>query len=188
MTSISRSHVCIDLSLDMSGRLIEIGLSSCCKIFTSVTGRTKCPVDPESAISSLFFIFVSDVEYAVSIVVGVWLLMIVIFHCRHCLLLWILVQIYCRYFVGWGTTILHHSFLDFVYLFYPFLIQLPLTAIRAIIDVVAAVSMYLVGPSPSLLFLIVVLGSIHYQPLTHREDSCVALSLMRLLCYVRTIN
>ena len=75
----SRSHVCVDLSLDPSGMLIDIGLISGCKLFTGVPGRTKFPVAPASAIASLLFVLVSDGEYAVSIVSGVWLLMIVVF-------------------------------------------------------------------------------------------------------------
>ena len=36
--SMSRSHVCVDLSLDMSGRLIEIGFFAGCTFFTGVPG------------------------------------------------------------------------------------------------------------------------------------------------------
>ena len=75
--SISRSHVCIDLSLDLSGRFIEIGLSAGCNCFTGVPGRSKYPVAPTSAIASLCVIYISNVEYGVSIVLSVWLFMIV---------------------------------------------------------------------------------------------------------------
>ena len=78
MTSTSRSHVCVELSLDPYGILIEIGLGAGCKLFTNVPGRKKFPVSPASAISSLFVIFVSDVEYSVSVVLFFQLLMIVV--------------------------------------------------------------------------------------------------------------
>ena len=78
MPSIYRFHVCVDLSLDLYGRLIQIGFIDGCKFFNGVSGRTKCPVAPASAISFLFFIFVIDVEYDVSVLLGVQLLMIVI--------------------------------------------------------------------------------------------------------------
>ena len=77
--SMSRLHVCVDLSLDLSGRLIEIDLISGCKFFTGVPGRKKCHVAPASGIAPLFFIFVIDVYYAVSVLLGVWLLMILVF-------------------------------------------------------------------------------------------------------------
>ena len=73
MPSMSRSHVCVELSLDFPGRLIYIGLISGCKLFTGVPGRKTFPVAPASDISSLFFVFISIVEYAVSIALGVLL-------------------------------------------------------------------------------------------------------------------
>ena len=76
--SMSRSHVCVDLSLDPSGRLIEIGFFAGCKLFTGLPGRKKITVAPASAIASLFVIFIRDVRYDVSIVLGVPLLMIVV--------------------------------------------------------------------------------------------------------------
>ena len=72
-------HVCIDLSLYPSGRLIDIGFITGCKFFTGVPGRKKYPVAPASAIASLFVVFFIDVEYAVSILLRVSLLMIVVF-------------------------------------------------------------------------------------------------------------
>ena len=44
MPSMFRSHVCIDLSFDPYGRLIEIGLSAGCKFFTGVPGRDNSPL------------------------------------------------------------------------------------------------------------------------------------------------
>ena len=85
--------------------------------------------------------------------------MIVVFRCHHRLLLWIVVQMYCRYFVGWCTKSLQNSVLYCVYLFYPFLILLPLTIIHSIVDVAVSASICPVGPSPSLLFGVVVLWS-----------------------------
>ena len=67
----SRLHVCTDLSLDPSGRLIDIGLISGCIFLNFVPGRKQCTVDPASDIAFLFFIFISDVEYSVSVVLGV---------------------------------------------------------------------------------------------------------------------
>ena len=78
MPSMSRSHLCVDLSLDPSGRLIEIGLSAGCKFFTGVPGRKTFPVAPTSSIASLCVILISDVEYAVSVILGVRFLMIIV--------------------------------------------------------------------------------------------------------------
>ena len=71
--------MCLDISLDQSRRLIEIGFIDGFKLFNGVPGRTKFPVDPASAIISLFVIFNTDVEYAVSVVLEFQLLMIVVF-------------------------------------------------------------------------------------------------------------
>ena len=71
--------------------------------------------------------------------------------------------------------------LDFVYLFYPFLIPFPLTFLLAIVAVAVAASRYPVGPSPSLLYGVVVLGSIPSHPCKILEGFCVAPSLMRLI-------
>ena len=102
--------------------------------------------------------------------------------------MWLIVLIYCRYFVGLGTTSLQNSVLDCVYLFYPFLILLPLTVIHAIVFAVAAASMYPVGPSPGSLYGVVMLGYIPSQPHNHREESCVALLLMCLLWCVDPLD
>ena len=75
---IYRLHVYIDLSLDPSGILIDIGLLSGCKLFNGVTCRKKCLISPASAIASLFVIFMIVLEYAVSILLGVRLSMIVV--------------------------------------------------------------------------------------------------------------
>ena len=149
MPSMSRSHICVDLSLYPSSRLIEIGSIAGCKLFTGVPGQNKCPVAPESYTAYLFVILIIDVECTVSIVLGVWLLIIVVFQRHHRLHLWLVVQIYCRYFVRWGTTSLQRLVLDCVYLFYPFLILFPLTVIHTIVAVSNAASMCPVGPSPS---------------------------------------
>ena len=73
--------------------------------------------------------------------------------------------------------------LDFVYLFYLLLIPFPLTVILAIVAVVVVVvaSRYPIGPSPSSLYGVVVLGSIPSHLWKNLEGFCVALSLMRLL-------
>ena len=39
MTEMSRLHVCVELSFDPSGILMEIDLLAGCKLFTGVTGR-----------------------------------------------------------------------------------------------------------------------------------------------------
>ena len=85
-------------------------------------------------------------------------------------------------------AILHKLVLDFVYLFYPLLVLLPLTAIHVIVAVAADYSMYPIGPSPSSLFGVVVIGSIFFQPPNHREESCVALSSMHLQWYVPPLD
>ena len=71
-------HTCVELSLDPSGRLIVIDFLSGCTIFTGVPGWKKCTVAPASPISSLLVNFMIDVEYAVSIFLIFWLLMIVV--------------------------------------------------------------------------------------------------------------
>ena len=76
MTSISRLHVCLDLSLDPSRIFIVIGLMAGCKFFTVVPVRKKCPVAPASAMASLLVIFMINLEYSVSIYFCVWLFMI----------------------------------------------------------------------------------------------------------------
>ena len=96
----SRSHVCIGLIFDLSGRLIEIVLTDDCKFFTSVPGRKKFLVAPVSSIASLYVIFIINVDYSVSLDLGFQLLMLVIFHHLHSLCMWLVVQIYCRYFLG----------------------------------------------------------------------------------------
>ena len=88
---------------------------------------------------------------------------------------------YFWYCVGWGTTNLQNPVLDFVYLFYPFLIPLPLTVILTIVSAVADASRYPVGTSTSMLSGVVVIRSIPSHPRNNLEDFCVALSLIRLL-------
>ena len=90
-------------------------------------------------------------------------------------------QIYCRHFVKWSTTSLQKLVLYCVYIFYPFLILLPINVIHVIFSIAAGDSMCPVGTSPSSLFGVVVLGSIPFQPLKHHQESCVALPLMRLI-------
>ena len=77
--------------------------------------------------------------------------------------------------------ILQNLVIYFVYLFYPLLIPLPLTVVHATVAVVAAASMYHVDSSPSLLYIVFVLGSIPSQPQNHRGESCVSFLLMRLI-------
>ena len=60
-------HVCVDLSFDLSGRLVEICLLYACTFFTGVPGSTKCPVYLVSDMASCLDICITDVEYAVSI-------------------------------------------------------------------------------------------------------------------------
>ena len=79
MTAMSRLHVCVDLSLDPSGKLIEIGLLAGCTFVTGVPGRTKFPVAPASATASCLVIYIIYVEYAVSIYLLFRLLMIIVF-------------------------------------------------------------------------------------------------------------
>ena len=75
----SRLHVCVDLSLDPSGRLIVIGLLDCCTFFTIVPGRKTFPVTPASDMAYLLVLLMINVEYAVSIFLFYRLLMILIF-------------------------------------------------------------------------------------------------------------
>ena len=46
--SMSRLHVCVDLSFDPSGRLTDIDFLAGCTLFPGFPGRTKCPVAPVS--------------------------------------------------------------------------------------------------------------------------------------------
>ena len=113
--------------------------------------------------------------------------MIVSHHLHHHK--WLLVeQIYCWYCVGLGTTSLQNSVLYFVYIFYPFLIPLPLTVILNIVSVVAAASRYPVVTTTSSIFGVVVLVSITSHPRNHLEGFCVALSLMPLIWCVPPID
>ena len=67
MPSVSRLPVCVDLSLDPSGILMEIGLLDGCIFFTGVPGSKEYPVAPVSAMASCLIICIIDVEYDVSI-------------------------------------------------------------------------------------------------------------------------
>ena len=89
-------------------------------------------------------------------------------------------QIYCTYFVGWSTTSLHKLFLDCVYLFYLFLIQLPLTVIHDIVAVDADSSMCPVVPLIGSILGVVVLVSKLSQLLKYQEEYCVVISSMQL--------
>ena len=44
--------MCVDVSLNPSGRLTEMGFLASCTFFTGVPGRIKFPVAPESAMAS----------------------------------------------------------------------------------------------------------------------------------------
>ena len=61
------------------------------------------------------------------------------FHHCHCHCRLIVAQIYCWYFVEWGTTSSHYLVLYYINIFYLILISLPLTGILYIVVVVAAV-------------------------------------------------
>ena len=52
VSEMSRLHVCVDLCLDPSGRLMEIVFIAGCKFFTGVPGKKKCSVSPESITTS----------------------------------------------------------------------------------------------------------------------------------------
>ena len=56
MPSMSRLHVFIDLGLDPSGILMEIGFLAGSTFFTGVTGSKKYPVAPASALTSCLVI------------------------------------------------------------------------------------------------------------------------------------
>ena len=134
--------------------------------------------------ASLFFIFLVVVGCDVSILLCVWLFMIVIFHHLHHHRRLLVEKIYFWYFVGWSTTSLQYSVPDFVYLSYMIFIPLTLTAILYIVVVVAADYRYIVSPLFSLLYGVVVLGSIPSLPWNHPEGFCVAVSLMHRIWYV----
>ena len=70
---------------------------------------------------------------------------------------------------------LQNLVLDFVYLFYTFLIPLPLTVTLVIVAIVASASRYPIGTSPSLLYVIFVIGSIPSQPRNHLEGFFIAI-------------
>ena len=78
MPAMYRLHVCVDLSLDPSGRSTEIGFLDGCTFVTVVPGRKKCPVAPASAMASYLVICIIDVDYAVSICLLVRFLMIIV--------------------------------------------------------------------------------------------------------------
>ena len=76
------------------------------------------------------------------------------------------------------------SVLDLVYLFYQFLISLLLTFILAIVVVFDDDSRYPVGPSPSSLHIVVVLGSIPSHPRNHMEGvlCCAFINASAMVC------
>ena len=66
-----------------------MGLLAGCTFFTGFPGRTKYLVAPVSATASCLDIYITDVDYAVSIFLLVWLLMIVLFSSSsNVVLLW----------------------------------------------------------------------------------------------------
>ena len=67
MPKMYRLHVCVDLSLYLSRRFMDIGLLSGCTLCTGVPGTKKFPVAPASAMASCLVIFIIYVDYAVSI-------------------------------------------------------------------------------------------------------------------------
>ena len=122
--------------------------------------QEKCLVDTEFTMTYLLVILMINVEYAVSIFLFVWLSMIVVFHHRHRHRHLQVAQIYCWYCVWWGTTCLQYLVLDFVFNILPHL------------DIVSpnrhlCVSRYHVGPSPSSLYVFVVLGYIPSMTRNH---------------------
>ena len=78
MPAVSRLHLCVDLSFDLSGTLMEMGLLAGCTFFTGFPGRTTYLVAPLSAMASCLDIYTTDVEYAVSIFLLVWLLTMIV--------------------------------------------------------------------------------------------------------------
>ena len=75
----SSSHVCVDTIFDPSVRLVEIGLIVVFNYFTGVPGKMKCTISLASKIASISIISNTDVEYAVSIGMGVRLLLSIVF-------------------------------------------------------------------------------------------------------------
>ena len=61
MPSMSRLHVCVDLSLGLSGRLIVICFLSGFIFFTGCSVSKKCLVTPASAMASLLVFFIIGV-------------------------------------------------------------------------------------------------------------------------------
>ena len=67
MPAMSRFQVCVDLSLNPSGRLMEIGVLAGCTFFTGAPSRKKFLVAPVSTMASCLGICISGVDYSVSI-------------------------------------------------------------------------------------------------------------------------
>ena len=67
MHVMSMLHVCVDLSFDQSGKLMEICLLSSCTFLTGVPCGKKLPLDPASSMASCLVICIIDVDYYVSI-------------------------------------------------------------------------------------------------------------------------
>ena len=67
MPLMSGSHVCVDLSFYLFGRLMDTGFLAGCTFFTGFSVTTKCPVAPVSDMASSLGICITDVEYDVSI-------------------------------------------------------------------------------------------------------------------------
>ena len=51
MPEMSQLHVCVDLSFDLSGRLMEIYFLAGCTFFTGVSGGKKCLVSSASTMA-----------------------------------------------------------------------------------------------------------------------------------------
>ena len=76
ISAMSGLHMCVELSFDPSGILMEIVLIASCKFLTGVPGRKKCLFAPASSMASFLVIYIIDVEYVVSICLLVQFLMI----------------------------------------------------------------------------------------------------------------
>ena len=76
--SVSRLNVDVYLILHQSGRLMEIDFLAGCTFVTGVPGKKTFLVAPASTMASCLVICIIDVDYALSVCLFAWLLMIIV--------------------------------------------------------------------------------------------------------------
>ena len=142
---------------------MEISLLAGCTLFLGVPGSTKFTVAPSAAMASCLVIYIIDAEYYVSICLLVQLLMTIVLSSSSSVVDSSANILVVLCVVGYNELTVVGSI--FFYTFYLILVLFPLTFILYIADfvvvvVVVVVYMYLDGPLPIFLSLVVARGYI----------------------------